>query len=60
LIFGFGFFRLDLSGPLEVIMTEPSVIVEPFETDVIVVVTEPKLPAYGFPEEAVIAIPLSE
>lgn len=35
-------------------------MVEPFETEVIVVVTDPKLPAYGLPDDAVMAIPLSK
>lgn len=58
--FGLGFFRLDRSGPRLVIMVDPSVNVDPFDTEVIVVVTDPTLPAYGFPEAAVIAIPLSK
>lgn len=57
--FGRGFFRLDLSGPRLVIITEPSVSVDPLETEVTVVATEPTLPPYGLPEDLVIAIPLS-
>jgi hypothetical protein len=59
--FGLGFFKLDLSGPRDVIIvdTDPSVYVDPLDTDVIVVVTDPTLPAYGFPEDAVIATPRS-
>lgn len=59
---GRGFLRLDRSGPRLVMIVDvvPSVIVEPFDTEVICVVTEPILPAYGLPEEAVIAIPLSK
>jgi len=58
--FGRGFFKLDLNGPRDVIIVEdPSVNVDPFDTDVIVVVTEPILPAYGLPDDAVIEIPLS-
>lgn len=59
--FGRGFFKLDLNGPRDVIIvdTDPSVNVDPFDTDVIVVVTEPILPAYGLPDDAVIEIPLS-
>lgn len=40
-------------------MVDPSVVVDPFETAVSVVDTDPKLPEYGLPEAAVIAIPLS-
>lgn len=42
--FGRGFFKLDRNGPRLVMIVDPSVIVDPFETDVMVVVTEPKLP----------------
>lgn len=57
---GRGFLRLDRSGPRLVMIVEPSVIVEPFDTEVIVVVTDPKLPAYGLPEDTVIAMALSK
>jgi hypothetical protein len=61
---GRGFFRLDRSGPRLVIIVDPSVIVDPkvdpFETEVTVVATEPKLPAYGLPDETVIDIPRSK
>lgn len=56
---GRGFLRLDRSGPRDVIIV-PSVVVDPFETEVMVVVTDPTLPAYGFPDDTVIAIPLSK
>lgn len=59
---GRGFFRLDRSGPRLVIITEPSVNVDPFETDVTVVAmvaTEPTLPAYGLPDDRVMEMPLS-
>lgn len=44
---GRGFFRLDRRGPRDVIIVDavPSVSVVPFDTDVNVVDTEPKLPA---------------
>lgn len=58
--FGRGFLRLERSGPRLVIIVVPSVNVEPFDTEVIVVVTEPTLPAYGLPDDTVIAIPLSK
>jgi hypothetical protein len=59
---GRGFLRLDLNGPrlVMIVLPVPSVMVDPLETDVIVVVTEPMLPAYGFPDDTVIATPRSE
>lgn len=58
---GRGFLRLERSGPRLVMIVEPSVIVDPFvDTVVIVVATDPKLPAYGLPEDTVIAIALSK
>jgi hypothetical protein len=59
---GRGFLRLDLNGPrlVMIVLPVPSVMVDPFETDVIVVVTDPMLPAYGFPDDTVMATPRSE
>jgi hypothetical protein len=44
---GRGFLRLDRRGPRDVIMVDavPSVKVVPFDTEVSVVETDPKLPA---------------
>lgn len=58
---GRGFLRLDRSGPRDVIMVDavPSVSVVPFDTEVNVVETDPKLPAYGLPDAEVMAMPRS-